>query len=146
MSETERDQLTALTMRRKTAHALALRARIVLACADGTDNKAVAAKLRVTQQTVSKWRGRYVTNRLDGLLESASWLNQPERWFATLTEQYIRRGTHRSTRQLEEAIRHYLDVYNAEPRPFVWSKSADDILASLERFCTRVQKVSGRTP
>lgn len=69
---------------------------------------------------------------------SASWLNQVERWFATLTEKYIRRGTHRSTRQLEEAIRYYLDVNNANPRPFVWSKSADEILASLERFCARV--------
>ncbi|EDT41983.1 putative transposase [Burkholderia ambifaria MEX-5] len=70
LSESERDQLTALTMRRKTAQALALRARIVLACADGIDNKKVAAKLRVTQQTVSKWRGRYVMHRLDGLLDA----------------------------------------------------------------------------
>jgi len=70
LSESERDQLTALTMRRKTAQALALRARIVLACADGIDNKTVAAKLRVTQQTVSKWRGRYVMHRLDGLLDA----------------------------------------------------------------------------
>lgn len=54
LSEAEREQLTALTMRRKTAQALALRARIVLACAEVTDNKTVAAKLRVTQQTVSK--------------------------------------------------------------------------------------------
>jgi transposase len=346
LMEVERDQLMALTLRRKTAQALALRARIVLACAEGSDNKAVAAKLRVTPQTVSKWRGRYVTHRLDGLLDaprpgaprsiedarvdaviaktlgslpkgathwstrtmaremnlsqtavsriwrafglqphrqetfklstdplfvdkvrdivglyldpplkamvlcvdeksqiqaldrtqpilplapgiaqrrthdymrhgtttlfaaldiatgavigemhrrhrsreflsflrtidfnvpkdmevhlvmdnygthktvsiknwfarhprfhvhftptSASWLNQVERWFATLTEKYIRRGTHRSTRQLEEAIRHYLDLYNANPRPFVWNKSADDILASIERFCLRI--------
>jgi transposase len=346
LSEAKREQLTALTMRRKTAQALALRARIVLALAEGADNKTVAAKLRVTQQTVSKWRGRYVLHRLDGLLDaprpgaprsindahvdaviakmlesvpkgathwsartmaremslsqtavsriwrafglqprrqetfklssdplfvdkvreivglyldpplkamvlcvdeksqiqaldrtqpilplapgiperrthdymrhgttilfaaldvatgevigelhrrhrsseflqflrtidanvpadlevhvvmdnygthktpsiknwfarhprfqihftptSASWLNQVERWFATLTEKYIRRGTHRSTRQLEEAIRHYLDVYNANPRPFTWSKSADEILTSLARFCARV--------
>ncbi|MGO4307864.1 IS630 family transposase [Cupriavidus sp. RAF12] len=348
LSEAEREQLTALTMRRKTAQALALRARIVLACADGIDNKTVSAKQRVTQQTVSKWRARYVAHRLDGLLDaprpgaprtiddarvdaviaktlesvpsgathwstrtmaremelsqtavsriwrafglqphrqetfklssdplfvdkvrdivglylnpplkamvlcvdeksqiqaldrtqpilplapgiperrthdymrhgtttlfaaldiatgevigelhrrhrsseflqflrtidanvpanlevhlvmdnygthktpsiqnwfarhprfhvhftptSASWLNQVERWFATLTEKYIRRGTHRSTRQLEEAIRHYLDVYNANPRPFVWCKPADEILASLERFCMRIRR------
>ncbi|MEX3901561.1 helix-turn-helix domain-containing protein, partial [Paraburkholderia sp. BR10954] len=57
-------------MRRKTAQALALRARIVLACAEGTDNRTVAAKLRVTQQTVSKWRVRYVMHRLDGLLDA----------------------------------------------------------------------------
>ncbi len=70
LSETEREQLTALTMRRKTAQAVALRARIVLTCADGIDNKTVAAKLRVTQQTVSKWRARYVAHRLDGLLDA----------------------------------------------------------------------------
>ena len=68
---------------------------------------------------------------------SASWLNQVERWFATLTEKNIRRGTHRSTRQFEQAIRQYLDIHNANPRPFVWAKSADDILASIERFCLR---------
>jgi transposase len=345
LSETEREQLEALTLRRKTAQALALRARIVLACAAGADNKVVAARQRVTQQTVSKWRARFVEQRLDGLLDaprpgaprtiddsrvdaviaktlesvpagathwstrsmardaglsqtavsriwrafglqphrqetfklssdplfvekvrdivglyldppikamvlcvdeksqiqaldrtqpllplapgiperrthdyarhgtttlfaaldiatgevigelhrrhrsgeflqflrtieanvppqmnihlvmdnygthktptirgwfarnprfhvhftptSASWLNQVERWFATLTQNYIRRGTHRSTRQLEQAIRHYLDLNNARPKPFVWSKSADDILASVERFCLR---------
>jgi len=346
LSESEREQLVALTMRRKTAQAMALRARIVLACAEGTDNKLVATRQRVTPQTVSKWRARFVEQRLDGLLDaprpgaprsiddarvdaviartldsvpqgathwstrtmaremdvsqtavsriwrafglqphrqetfklssdplfvekvrdivglyldpplkamvlcvdeksqiqaldrtqpilplapgipercthdymrhgtttlfaaldiatgevigelhrrhrsaeflqflrtieanvpseldvhlvmdnygthktpsikawfarhprfhvhftptSASWLNQVERWFATLTDKYIRRGTHRSTRQLEQAIRQYLDIHNANPKPFVWAKSADDILASIERFCLRI--------
>ena len=345
LSESEREQLLALTLRRKTAQAVALRARIVLACAEGNDNQVVAARQRVSAQTVSKWRARFVKHRLDGLLDaprtgtprsiddarvdavvaktlesrpkgathwstrtmaremgmtqtaisriwrafglqphrqetfklssdpmfvdkvrdivglyldpplkaivlcvdektqiqaldrtqpilplapgiperrthdymrhgtttlfaaldiatgevigelhrrhrsaeflqflrtidanvpseldvhlvmdnygthktasikswlarhprfhahftptSASWLNQVERWFATLTEKYIRRGTHRSTRQLEQAIRQYLDIHNASPKPFVWSKSADDILASIERFCLR---------
>jgi len=69
---------------------------------------------------------------------SASWLNQVERWFATLTDKYIRRGTHRSTRQLEQAINQYLQVNNANPKLFTWVKSADDILASIERFCLRI--------
>ena len=345
LSEPEREHLVALTMRRKTAQALALRARIVLACAEAADNKVVAARQRVTPQTVSKWRARFVEQRLDGLLDaprcgaprtiddarvdaviaktlesvpagathwstrsmaremglsqtavsriwhafglqphrqdtfklssdplfvdkvrdivglyldpplkamvlcvdeksqiqaldrtqpivplapgiperrshdyvrhgtttlfaaldiatgevigethrrhrgaeflkflrtieanvppaldihlvmdnygthktpaikawfarharfhvhftptSASWLNQVERWFATLTQKCIRRGSHRSTRQLEQAIRDYLELHNAHPKPFVWCKSADDILASIERFCLR---------
>ena len=70
LSATEREQLIALTKRRKTAQALALRARIVLACAEGLDNKVVAARQRVTQQTVSKWRGRFVELRLEGLLDA----------------------------------------------------------------------------
>ncbi|WP_432207580.1 helix-turn-helix domain-containing protein [Burkholderia stagnalis] len=68
MSEAEREQLTALTTRRKTAQAVALREQIVLACADGIDNKTVAARQRGAQQTVSKWRARYAAHRLDGLL------------------------------------------------------------------------------
>ncbi len=348
VTDSEREQLQAWSHRRKTAQALAMRSRIVLACASGQQNKAVAQQLRVTQQTVSKWRGRFVAQRLDGLLDaprpgaprtiddaqvdaviartlesvparathwstrsmaretavsatsvgriwrafglqphrqetfklstdpqfvekvrdivglymapptralvlcvdeksqiqaldrtqpilplapgvperrthdymrhgtttlfaaldiatgkvigqmhrrhraseflgflssieanvpadldvhlvmdnygthktaairawfarrprfhvhftptSASWLNQVERWFSTLTQSYIRRGTHRSTRQLEQAIKQYLNLNNADPKPFVWTKSADDILASVKRFCLRISE------
>jgi transposase len=70
LTEPEREELVALTLRRKTAQALALRARIVLACADGQDSKVVAARQRVTPQTVGKWRARYVERRLDGLLDA----------------------------------------------------------------------------
>jgi transposase len=68
---------------------------------------------------------------------SASWINMVERWFGLLTEKQIRRGVFRSTRQLEQTIRHYIDTYNAEPKPFVWSKTADEILDSVARFCKR---------
>ena len=67
----------------------------------------------------------------------SSWINQVERWFAALTEKQIRRGTHRSTRQLETAIKLYLATYNTDPRPFVWVKTADQILESIKRFCLR---------
>ena len=70
LSGTEREQLMALTLRRKTAQALALRARIVLGCAEGADNKTVAARQRVTKQTVGKWRSRFIEQRLDGLLDA----------------------------------------------------------------------------
>jgi transposase len=88
--------------------------------------------------TVRAWFARHPRFHIHFTPTSASWLNQVERWFATLTEKQIRRGTHRSTRQLEDAIRHYLDIYNAEPQPFTWIKSADEIMASIERFCLRI--------
>jgi transposase/transposase-like protein len=68
---------------------------------------------------------------------SASWLNLVERWFALLTEKRIRRGTFLSTRALEIAIQEFLDIHNQQPKPFVWTKTADEILESLARFCKR---------
>ncbi len=66
---------------------------------------------------------------------SSSWLNQVERFFAVLTERQIRRGVHRSLTALHAAIISFIDQHNADPKPFRWTKSADDILASIERFC-----------
>ena len=65
----------------------------------------------------------------------SSWLNQVERFFALLTERQIRRGVHRSLAALHAAITAFIEQHNADPRPFRWTKSADDILASIERFC-----------
>ena len=66
---------------------------------------------------------------------SASWLNLVERWFGLLTEKQLRRGVHQSSGELEAAIYRYLDVTNEDPKPFVWTKTADQILASVARFC-----------
>ena len=66
---------------------------------------------------------------------SSSWLNQVERFFALLTDKQIRRGVHRSVAALHDAIAGFIDQHNADPKPFRWTKSADDILASIERFC-----------
>jgi transposase len=71
---------------------------------------------------------------------SASWLNMVERWFAALTEKQIRRGVHRSVLQLEAAITQYLKITNEAPKPFVWTKSADEILASVARYCQRTSE------
>ena len=68
---------------------------------------------------------------------SASWLNLVERWFGLLTEKQLRRGVHQSSGELEAAIYRYLDVTNEDPKPFVWTKTADQILASAARFCRR---------
>src|ERR1700682_258034 len=68
---------------------------------------------------------------------SASWLNLVERWFALLTEKQLRRGVHRSTKELETAIRGFIQHHNKDPKPFIWHKTADQILDSVARFCTR---------
>ena len=67
---------------------------------------------------------------------SSSWLNQVERFFAVLTDKQIRRGVHRSVGALQAAIQCFIDQHNEQPKPFRWTKSANDILASVERFCT----------
>ena len=68
-----------------------------------------------------------------------SWLNLVERWFAEITNKRIRRGIFRSVRELESAIRQYIDVHNEAPKPFVWTRTADEILASIARFAQRTQ-------
>jgi transposase len=75
---------------------------------------------------------------------SSSWINQVERFFALLTEQQIKRGAHRSTKELEAAINAYLAARNADPKPFRWTKTADDILASIARFCHRTVAVQAK--
>jgi transposase len=66
-----------------------------------------------------------------------SWLNLVERWFAELTNKQLRRGAYRSVAQLEAAIRAFIDAHHANPKPFVWTKTADEILASMARFAQR---------
>lgn len=68
---------------------------------------------------------------------SASWINLVERWFAALTEKQLRRGVPRSTKELKAAIQSYIQHHNRDPKPFVWHKTADQILDSVARFCTR---------
>ncbi len=66
-----------------------------------------------------------------------SWLNQVERWFALLTQRQIKRGAHRSVRELERAIKDFIRHHNRDPKPFRWVKTADQILASIARFAQR---------
>ena len=66
-----------------------------------------------------------------------SWLSLVERWFAELTIKQIRRGAFRSVPQLKAAIQEFIEAHQANPKPFVWTKSADEILASIARFAQR---------
>ncbi|AYG58313.1 IS630 family transposase [Rhizobium jaguaris] len=69
---------------------------------------------------------------------SASWINQVERWFAELTRKQLHRGVHTSTAQLEADIKSFIERHNENPKPYRWTKSADDILAAVKRFCQKV--------
>lgn len=87
--------------------------------------------------TIRRWLVRHPRFHLHFTPTGASWMNLVERWFGLLTDKQIRRGAHRSTRELEAAIMAYLNSNNKNPKPFVWTKTADEIFASIARFCQR---------
>jgi transposase len=87
---------------------------------------------------IHRWLARHPRVHVHFTPTGSSWINLVERWFAALTEKQLRRGVHRSTRELEAAIRRYIDLTNTRPKPFVWTKTADEILASVARFCHRI--------
>lgn len=93
---------------------------------------------------IRRWLARHPRWHTHFTPTSSSWINQVERFFASLTEHRIRRGVHRSTRQLDQAIRDYIKTVNDNPRSFRWTKSADDILASIKRFCLTTLKIAER--
>ncbi|SHF65810.1 Homeodomain-like domain-containing protein [Acidocella aminolytica 101 = DSM 11237] len=178
LDDAEEAALTALIRKHGAPQSLALRARIVLAAADGLTNKDIATKLNVCAHTVGVWRNRFACDGLDGLYDeprpgaprqigddeiaatirktletrpqgATHWSlrtmakavgHSPStihRFFALLTDRAIRRGVFRSVAELERAITAYIDTNNADPKPFRWTKSADDILASIQRFYLR---------
>ena len=71
---------------------------------------------------------------------SSSWLNLVERWFGELTSKLLKRGTHRSVQALNTDIRAWIDTWNEDPKPFIWTKAADQILDSISRYCTRINE------
>ena len=68
----------------------------------------------------------------------ASWLNMVERFFAEVTERQIKRGVHRSSKELEAALMRYIEQRNETPKPFKWVRSADEILDAVKRFCLQI--------
>jgi transposase len=88
-------------------------------------------------QLIRDWLAKRPRYHVHFTPTSASWLNLVESWSALLTARQLKRGAFRSPGELEEAIRRYIATTNAAPKPFVWTRSADDILASVARFCQR---------
>ena len=95
---------------------------------------------------VHRWFLRHPRYHLHFTPTYSSWLNQVERWFALLETKALKRGVHRSTVELERAIYEFIDASNENPRPFAWTKSADDIFANLKRFCGRTLEAQGLLP
>lgn len=112
-----------------------------------TIDKAVPAELDVhlicdnyaTHKTeiIQNWLAAHPRFPMHFVPTSSSWLNQVERWFAELTTTLLQRGVHTSVQALEADIRNWITNWNDNPRPFVWTKTADEILDSLKRFCKR---------
>ncbi len=86
---------------------------------------------------VRRWLAQHPRFRLHFTPTSSSWINLVERWFAELTTKLLRRGRHRSVRALNADIRNWIDTWNENPRPYVWTKTADQILDAIKRYCQR---------
>jgi transposase len=88
--------------------------------------------------TIQRWLLRHPRFTLHFTPTYSSWLNLVERWFAKLTDRWLRRGTHRSVRELIGSIRTWTEMWNDDPKPFVWHKTADEILDNLANYCARI--------
>ena len=91
-------------------------------------------------EKVRKWLARRRHWHVHFTPTSASWLNQVERWFAELTRKKLQRSAHRSVAELEADIMSFIDAHNENPKPYKWVKSADEILASVRRFCLKMNE------
>jgi transposase len=87
---------------------------------------------------VKRWLAAHPRFVLHFTPTSSSWLNLVERWFGELTTKKLQRGTHRSVRELNTDIRTWIQTWNDNPRPYIWTKTADQILDSIARYCTRI--------
>jgi transposase len=88
--------------------------------------------------TIQRWLAAHPRFHLHFVPTSSSWLNQVERWFSELTTKLLQRGVHKNVQQLEADIRNWIATWNENPRPFVWTKTADEILGSLAQYCQRI--------
>jgi transposase len=89
--------------------------------------------------TIRDWLARHPRFHLHFTPTGSSWLNQVERWFGLLTEQLIRRGVHESVVALERDVRSWIDNWNQDPRPFAWTKTAEEILTSLAAYLNKIK-------
>ena len=89
---------------------------------------------------IQKWLTAHPRFVLHFTPTSSWWLSLVERWFGELTNKKLRRGAHRSVRELNADIRAWIHTWNENPRPYVWTKTADDILESIAADCGRINE------
>jgi transposase len=89
---------------------------------------------------IQKWLAAHPRFVLHFTPTSSSWLNLVERWFAELTTKKLRRGAHRSVRELNADIRAWIETWNDDPKPYIWTKTADQILESIATYCQRINE------
>jgi transposase len=88
--------------------------------------------------TIQAWLAAHPRFHMHFVPTSSSWLNLVERWFSELTTKLLQRGVHHSVQALEADIRAWIQTWNDDPRPFVWTKTADEILDALAAYCQRI--------
>ena len=163
LSDDERRYLERQVRRHRAPRSLSDRCRIILRCADGLTSKQVGAELGFHEHTVGKWRRRFQADRLEGLVDDPR-PGRPRSISDAEVARVIERTLHdkprdathwsirsmakeaglshtsiRRIRELEADIMNFVKVHNENPRPYRWTKSADQILASVKRFCHRVE-------
>lgn len=87
---------------------------------------------------VGEWLAKHPRFHVHFTPTGSSWINQVERWFAFLTDQLLRRGVHKSVAALEKDVRNWVKTWNDDPKPFVWHKTAEEILDSLAKYISRI--------
>jgi transposase len=88
--------------------------------------------------SIQRWLVRHPRFTMHFTPTYSSWLSLVERWFAELTTKWIKRSTHRSVRDLTASIRTWISNWNRDPRPYIWHKTAEEILDSLASYCQRI--------
>ena len=131
--------ISSLSRRHRAAEFRKFLARIDTNVPAGLDVHLVCDNLATHKAPViQEWLARHPRFRVHFTPTGSSWINQVERWFGFLTDQMIRRGVHKSVRALEADIRAWIEHWNANPRPFAWTKTADEILKSLADYLTKI--------
>jgi transposase len=107
-----------------------------------TDRKASTAPRSdlATHKTpaIKAWLARHPRFHIHFTPTGSSWINQVERWFSYLTTDLLQRGVYKNVQALEKDIRQWIQSWNADPKPFVWKKTAEEILNSLSRYISRI--------